>query len=207
MPGLANGKYEDDPLVIFTVPETPSLISIKDIQKTLRKEEEGVAETSAVANGTKGQRDTNGQGTKTQGQTEGQKTEGQEQKERTKYIYVRPVVPANYEPVKCRPREDFVKRKEDGTIDESATDMAWAVHLVRRLTNAGWDETAIAFTVFSLLGQKSPELKRRKKSNDHAIDYLFRTVWKAIDLVKKTPVSRDIKVQDNGGIDDLLDSF
>jgi hypothetical protein len=29
MAGLANGKYEDDPLVTLTVPETPSLISIR----------------------------------------------------------------------------------------------------------------------------------------------------------------------------------
>jgi hypothetical protein len=56
MPGLANGKYEDDPLVIFTVPETPSRITIRDIQQALKEEEEGVAENNAT--------DNNGQGKK-----------------------------------------------------------------------------------------------------------------------------------------------
>jgi hypothetical protein len=202
MPGLANGKYEDDPLVIFTVPETPSRISIRDIETALRKEEEGVSENNAVVNG---------QETEGQGQPEGQGTKGQEQdkgQSRTKDFYVRPVVPANYPPVKYKPREDFIKRKEDETIDESATDIAWATHYARKMTNFGWDDAAIAFTVFDLLARKSPELKRRKKTNDHALDYLYRTVWKAIDYVKKTPSEnrgRDNRDKDN--IADLLDSF
>jgi hypothetical protein len=190
MPGLANGKYEDDPLVIFTVPETPSLISIKDIETTLRRRGEGVAYTAT---------DSKGQETNGQGQPEGQK-------ERTSGYYIKPVVPVNYKPVSCRPREDFVKKREDGTIDESATDMAWAVHLVRKMANAGWDDGAIAFTVFDYLGRNSPELKRRKKTKDHALDYLYRTVWKAIDLVKKTPADRN-RGRDTEGIEDLLDTF
>jgi hypothetical protein len=202
MAGLANGKYEDDPLIIFTVPETPSHISIRDIQTALRKEEGGVAENNAVVNG---------QGTEEQGQLEGQGTKGQEQdkgQSRAKDFYVRPIVPANYPPVKYKPREDFIKRKEDGTIDESATDMAWATHYARRMTNFGWDDAAIAFTVFDLLARKSPELKRRKKTNDHALDYLYRTVWKAIDLVKKTPSeNRGKDNRDKDNIEDLLDSF
>jgi hypothetical protein len=148
----------------------------------------------------------NGQGTEGQKQPEGQKAEGQGQKEKTVGHYVRPVVPVNYMPVRCKPREDFIKRREDGTIDESATDMAWAVHHVRLMTNAGWDDAAIAFTVFVRIASKSPELKRRKKTNDHALDYLFRTVWKAIDLVRKTP-PEDRDNRDKGNIDDLLDSF
>jgi hypothetical protein len=196
MAGLANGKYEDDPLVIFTVPETPSLISIRDIQTALRGEEGGVAENN------------NGQRTERQERSEEQGSAGQGQKERTVGHYVRPVVPANYMPVRCKPREDFIKRKEDGTIDESATDMAWAVHHVRLMTNAGWDDAAIAFTVFVRIASKSPELKRRKKTNDHALDYLFRTVWRAIDLVRKTPSEdRDRDNRDKDNIEDLLDSF
>jgi len=191
MPGLANGKYEDDPLVIFTVPETPSSISIRDIETTLRREEEGVAENNAT--------DSKGQETEGQGQPEGQK-------ERTKGLYIRPVVPANYMPVLIKPREEFLRRKEDGTIDESATDMAWTMHIVRRTFNAGWDEATIAFTVFDYLGRNSPELKRRKKTNDHALDYLYRTVWKAIDRVKKTPTDKD-RVRDTEGIEGLLDTF
>ncbi len=174
MAGLANGKYEDDPLVIFSISETPSLITIRDIE-TLRRREEGVAENNAV--------DTEGQKTEKQGQTE-----GQGQKEKAKGFYVRPVVPANYMPVLCKPREDFIKRKEDGTIDESATDMAWATHMVRRMTNAGWDDAAIAFTIYDILLQKSPEVEKRKKTPKHLREYLFRTIWKAIDRVKKTPI-------------------
>jgi hypothetical protein len=198
MAGLANGKYEDDPLVIFTVPETPSPISIKDIKTSIEEEEEGVAGNNAT--GTEGHEE---QGTKGQSQA----SEGQA-KNRTKGLIIYPVVPANYKPVVCKDRDEFIKRKPDGTIDESATDMAWAVHLVRRMTRAGWDETAIALTVFFYLGQKSPELKRRKKTNDHALDYLFRTVWKAIDLVKKTPDKEDRgKDEEVGGLEAILDSF
>ncbi len=184
MPGLANGKYEDDPLVIFTVPETPSTISIRDIQTTLRKEEGGVAKNNAVDNEgqkTEGQGQPERQGTQRQGQDEGQE-------KKTKGFYVKPVVPANYMPVLCKPREDFIKRREDGTIDESATDMAWATHMARRMTNAGWDDAAIAFTIYDILLRQSPEVEKRKKTPKHLREYLFRTIWKAIDRVKKTPI-------------------
>jgi hypothetical protein len=174
MPGLANGKYEDDPLVIFTVPETPSRISIRDIETALKKEEEGVAENNAVAN--EGQR----REMEGQGQDNGQKA-------KAKGFYIRPVVPANYMPVRCRPREDFIKRKEDGTIDESATDMALTMHIVRMMSNAGWDDAAIAFTVYDFLLRNSPEVEKRKKTPKHLRDYLFRTIWKATDKVRKTP--------------------
>jgi hypothetical protein len=177
MAGLANGKYEDDPLVIFTIPETPSLITIRDIQKTL-EEEEGVAENNAVAN--------EGQRTKGQGQSEGQGTQGQTGK-RTNGFYISPVVPANYMPVLIKPRDEFIRRRDDGTIDHSATDMAWATHIVRRTYNAGWDEVAIAFTVYDLLLRNSPEVEKRKGTPKHLRDYLFRTVWKAIKKVKETP--------------------
>ena len=201
MPGLANGKYEDDPLVIFTVPETPSLISIRDIETALRKEEEGVAENNAV--GTEGQRTEGQQQPKGQG-TQGQ---GQAEKQKTKGSYVRPVVPANYPPVRYKPREDFVKKRPDGTIDDSATDMAWATYYARKMASLGWDDAASAFTIFALLAKESPELERRKKTKKHALDYLFRTIWKAIDLVKKTPTDRGKKDKATKGLEDLLDSF
>jgi hypothetical protein len=187
MPGLANGKYEDDPLVIFTVPETPSRISIRDLQTAIEEGREGVAEN-------------------TNGQVAEGHAEEQGQKKRTRGFYIRPVVPADYPPIKYRPREDFVKKREDGTIDESATDMAWATFYSRKMKNLGWDDAAAAFTIFALLAKKSPELERRKKTKKHALDYLFRTVWKAIDLVKRTPTDRD-RDRDTGGIEDLLDSF
>ena len=197
MAGLANGKYEDDPLVIFSISETPSPISIRDIQTSLRKEEGGVAENNN-RQGTEGQQQPEGQRANGQGQDK-----GQGQKERTKGFYVKPVVPANYKPVLCKPREDFIKRREDGTIDESATDMGWATHFARLFTNAGWDDAAIALTVLDILGRGSPELKRRKKTNDHALEYLYRTVWKAIDYVRKTPTDKD-RDKDTGGIEDLF---
>jgi hypothetical protein len=198
MAGLANGKYEDDPLVIFTVPETPSRISIKDLQTAMEEGREGVAEINneQVA---KGQGQPKGQG------TEGQ-AEGQGQKKEKVGFYIRPVVPVNYPPVRYKPREDFVKRREDGTIDESATDMAWATFYARKMANLGWDDVATAFTIFAFLAKKSPELERRKKTKKHALDYLFRTVWKAIDLVKRTPTHKD-RDRDTGGMEDLLDSF
>jgi hypothetical protein len=174
MAGLCNGKYEDDPVVILILNDSPSLLDIKDLETSLKKEEGGVAETSAVAN--------EGQRTGGQGQTERQK-----QDERTRGFYINPVVPANYMPVLIEPRDRFIKRRSDGTIDESATDMAWTTHIVRWTYTAGWDEAAIAFTVYETLLQNSPEVERRKKTPRHLRDYLFRTVWKAIDRVKKTP--------------------
>jgi len=176
MPGLANGKYEDDPLIIFTVPETPSRISIRDIETALKREEEGVAKNNAVAN--------KGQGTNGQGQDK-----RQEQKERTKGFYVSPVVPVNYQPVLIEKRETdrFLKKRDDGTIDDSATDMAWATHIARMTYNAGWDDMAIGFTIYDLLVQYSPEIQRRKGSPKHVREYLFRTAWKALKEVKRTP--------------------
>ena len=194
MPGLANGKYEDDPLVIFTIPETPSLISIRDIENTLRREREGgVAGTPTF--------DAKGQEQKGQG-TEGQGQEGRGTQRR----YVKPVVPVNYKPVFYIPWDKFIKRREDGTIDESATDMAWATHYARWMTRYGWDDAAIAFTIFDLLARESPEVERRKKTKSHTLDYLFRTVWRAIALVKETPdknkPEEDKKPEET---DDILD--
>jgi hypothetical protein len=174
MPGLCNGKYEDDPVVILFLNDNPTLLDIKDIQ-ALGEGEGGVTgKTFVVVN--------KGQGT--EGQPEEQRTEGQP---RVKGFYVRPVVPANYMPVLCKPREDFIKRRENGTIDQSATDMAWATHFARIMSNGGWDDAAIAFTIYDILIQNSPEVAERKKTPKHLRQYLFRTIWKAIDKVKKTP--------------------
>jgi len=183
MPGLCNGKYEDDPVVILFLNDNPSLLDIRDLETLFGEEEGGVSENSAVVK--KGQgTERQAEGQRTGGQTEGQ---GQANGNRTIGFYVRPVVPADYMPVRCRPREDFIKRREDGTIDQSATDMAWATHCVRMMYNAGWDDAAIVFTVYELLIQKSPEVERRKKTPKHLRQYLFRTVWKALKEVKRTP--------------------
>jgi hypothetical protein len=168
MPGLANGKYDPEPLVIFTIPENPTLITVKEIKTIEGRREGGVAENN-------------------NGQVAERQTEGQELSKRTGGYYIRPVVPINYKPVLIRPRSDFIKRRPDGTIDESATDMAWATHIVRFTYEAGWDEGSIAFSVYEELLCNSPEVERRKKTPRHLRDYLYRTVWKAIKRVKETP--------------------
>jgi hypothetical protein len=187
--GLANGKYEDDPVCILYAPDESSegyidpTVLMEKLSSLTKPPSGGggVAESTAVDKNT-------------------------DKKQEHREWYIKPVVPANYMPVSIRERDEFVKLRDDGTIDESATDMAWAVHIVRKMTNAGWDEAAIAFTVFVHLRRNSPELERRKRANDHAFDYLVRTVWKAIDLVRKTPTDRD-REKDNRDMDDLLDSF
>ena len=183
MPGLCNGKYEDDPVVILFLNDSPDLLDLRDLKTLLDEEEGSVSENSAVVNKGQGaERQVEGQ--RTGGQSEGQ---GQANDKRAIGFYVRPVVPVDYMPVRCKIREDFIKRREDGTIDESATDMAWTTHCVRMMYNAGWDDAAIAFTVYELLIQKSPEVERRKKTPKHLRQYLFRTVWKALKEVKRTP--------------------
>ncbi len=176
MPGLCNGKYEDDPVVILFLNDNPTLLDIKDIQALGEREEGVTKKTVVVVN--------EGQGT--EGQSEGQRTEGQP---RAKGFYIRPVVPANYAEVRIdgRETERFIKKRDDGTVDDSATDMAWATHIARMTYSAGWDDVAIAFTIYELLIQHSPEVERRKKTPKHLRQYLFRTVWKALDQVKSTP--------------------
>jgi len=174
MPGLCNGKYEDDPVVILFLNDNPTLLDIRDIQTILEEEGGGVTKKSVVVN--------EGQG------PEGQ-TESQGQTDRAKGLYIRPVVPVNYAEVRIDKRETdrFIKKRDDGTIDDSATDMAWATHIARMTYNAGWDDLAIGFTIYELLIRYSPEVERRKKTPKHLRQYLFRTVWKAIDQVKRTP--------------------
>ncbi|MCI4409154.1 MAG: hypothetical protein JHC26_08690 [Thermofilum sp.] len=171
MPGLGNGKYENDPpVILFLNDDNIPPLDIRDLEYLLREEGEGVTKTTITVR------------QEPQGQPE-----EEELPKRTGGFYIRPVVPANYKPVLIRPRSDFIKRRPDGTIDESATDMAWALHIVRMTYNAGWDEAAIAFTAYELLLRHSPEVERRKKTPHHLRDYLYRTIWKAIKMVKETP--------------------
>jgi hypothetical protein len=110
-----------------------------------------------------------------------------------------------YKTLHIKPREAFIKRKPDGEIDESATDMAWMTYIARRALTAGWDEGMLAFTLMDYLKTFSPELERRKKTAKHVGDYAIRTILKAIDIVKSTPLGRN-KDRDTG-IDDLIDMF
>jgi hypothetical protein len=178
MPGLANGKYEDDPLVIFTVPETHSRISIRDIENTLREEGEGgVAKNNGVGEDTE---------PKPQQRQETQRQGLDPQTKKVKGRYIKPVVPVNYKPVLIKERSAFIKRRPDGTIDDSATDMAWATHIARMTYTEGWDDANIVLTIYEELGNESPELQRRKKTPKHARQYLYITAWKALMKVKNS---------------------
>jgi hypothetical protein len=216
MAGLVNGKYEDEPLILmFLGEEGDGIIDPAELKPIAMFEASpiegaraGVA-TDTVPNDVtensfgsddvagNGQEDTvpndvtensfgsddvAGNGQEPEGQSEGQEPKRQWPD------YIKPVGGMPYRTVGIKSREDFVKKRKDGTIDESATDMAWAVHMVRRCTLAGWDEGTIALSVYDKLRQKSPEIKRRKGNLDHARDYLYRTVLRAIDLVRKTPL-------------------
>jgi hypothetical protein len=180
MAGLANGKYKDDPICILYAPDEESQEGYIDPTVLMEKLSSltkppsgggGVAGNTAVD--------------KMTGSTAVDKNTDKKREHRE--LYIKPVVPANYMPVSIKERDEFVRLRDDGTIDESATDMAWATHIVRRTYNAGWDEVAIAFTVYDLLLRHSPEVEKRKGTPKHLRDYLFRTVWKAIKKVKETP--------------------
>jgi hypothetical protein len=192
MAGLVNGKYEDEPLVIMFLGEegdgilNPAELKTIAIFKAtpIARAGGGVATDTVpndVAENSSDSKDVAGNGQQPEGQSEGQEPKRQWPD------YIKPVGGMAYKAVGIKTREEFVKKKKDGTVDESATDMAWAVHMVRRCTLAGWDEGTIALSVYDKLRQKSPEIKRRKGNLDHARDYLYRTVLRAIDLVRKTP--------------------
>jgi len=86
-------------------------------------------------------------------------------------------------------------------VDESATDMGWATHIARKALMANWDEGMLAFTLLDWLMSFSPELQRRKRTGEHVKDYAIRTVLRAIDIVKNTPLDR------TKSTDDLIDMF
>jgi hypothetical protein len=184
MAGLANGKYEDDPLVImFLGEEGDGILSPNELKliaqynlSPMAGRRAGVSETETQE--TNGQRDTR----ETQGQ--GDKQRQDKPKTRPTGRYIKPVVPVNYQPVLIKERKEFIKRRPDGTIDDSATDMAWATHIARFTYEAGWDDGAIVLTIYEELGNHSPELNKRKKTPKHAREYLYATAWKALMNVK-----------------------
>jgi hypothetical protein len=193
MAGLVNGKYEDEPLVImFLGEEGDGIIDPAELKPIAMFEATpiegargGVAMDTVpnnVAENSFGSEDVAENGQEPEGQSEGQEPKRQWPD------YIKPVGGMPYRSVGIKTREEFVKRRQDGTIDDSATDMAWAVHMVRRCSMSGWDYGTIALSVYEKLRQKSPEIKRRKGNLDHARDYLYRTVLRAIDLVRRTPL-------------------
>jgi len=178
MAGLANGKYPDDPLVLMLKGEEGDGIIDPDQLKLIAQDNlkpararGGVAENNNVAQETQGQQEAQGQ--------------GQEPKAKPRGRYIKPVVPVNYKPVLIKERSAFIKRRPDGTIDDSATDMAWATHIARMTYEEGWDDGAIVLTIYEELGNESPELERRKKTPKHARQYLYMTAWRALRRVKE----------------------
>jgi hypothetical protein len=192
MAGLANGKYEDDPLVImFLGEEGDGIINPAELKPIAMFEATPIARAGGgvatdtvpndVAENSSGSDDVAGNGQEPEGQSEGQEPKRQWPD------YIKPVGGMPYRSVGIKSRAEFIKRRKDGTIDDSATDMALAVHIVRRCSLSGWDEGTIALSLYEKLRRESPEIKRRKGNLDHARDYLYRTVLRAIDLVRKTP--------------------
>jgi len=186
MAGLANGKYPDDPLVImFLGEEGDGILSPEEIEKL-----------SPIPIGGAG----GGVAVPISGTIDIPETDTEDDLPEERLIF-KPVVNIGkpYKILYVKKREAFIKRRPDGTIDESATDMAWATHIARKALRAGWDEAMLAFTLMDYLMRYSPEIERRKKTGEHVKDYVMRTVLKAIDIVKNTPLDRTD--------DDFIDMF
>jgi len=174
MAGLANGKYPDDPLVImFLGEEGDGIINPAELKPI------AMFEATPIAGA--------GGGVAENTDNVAQETQGQDQEPKVKPRgrYIKPVVPVDYKPVLIRERTAYIKRRPDGTIDDSATDMAWATAIARLTSEAGWDDAAIVLTLYEILGNESPELQRRKKTPKHARQYLYITAWKALRRVKE----------------------
>jgi len=194
MAGLSNGKYPDDPLVImFLGEEGDGILSPEEIAK-LSPIPIGQA-GGGVAVPISGTIDI------PEIDIEDIADDYAEDIPEGRLVF-QPIVNIGkpYKTLYIKPREAFTKRRPDGTIDESATDMAWATYISRLALWAGWDEGMLAFTLADFLKTFSPELERRKKTGKHMGDYLIRTVLKAIDLVKNTPLEKS-------ATDELVDLF
>jgi hypothetical protein len=177
MPGLANGKYEDDPVCVFFGIDDKGYIDPTVLIEMIEKinPPQGAGGVASITSGTMDTPEIDRKGLP---------------EDRMPF---RPVVDIGkgYKTLYVKKREAFLKFRDDGTIDESATDMAWMTYLARRGISAGWDEGTLALSLFVHLRENSPELERRKKTKNHAREYAFRTILKAIDLVKNTPLEDD----------------
>ena len=194
MAGLGNGKYPDDPLVImFVGEEGDGILSPEEIVKLSPIPIGGAG--GGVAVPSSGTIDISDIG------TEDIPEDDMEDLPEGRLVF-KPIINIGkpYKTLYIKPREAFIKRRDDGTIDESATDMAWVSHIVRKALMANWDEGMLAFTLADYLKALSPELERRKRTGKHMGDYLIRTILKAIDTVKNTPLEKT-------ATDDLVDMF
>jgi hypothetical protein len=180
MAGLANGKYDDDPICILYAPDEESPEGYIDPTVLIEKPSTPtMGGAGGVAEATRQQLSMAGQG-----------QEGQQPSMTKDRLLIRDVITGQRK-LFVKRWEDFLKVK-DGKVDESATDMAWAIHIARKATQFNWDEVMIAFTIYDLLIAHSPDIHTRKRTGQHAREYLFRTIWRAIDLVKRTPRDKDI---------------
>jgi len=194
MAGLANGKHPDDPLVImFLGEEGDGILSPEEIEKLSPIPMGGAGGGVAVpSNGTIDIPEVG---------TEDIPENDTEDLPEERLVF-KPIINIGkpYKTLYVKPRKAFIKRRPDGTIDESATDMGWMTHIARKALSSNWDEGMLAFTLLDWLMSESPELQRRKKTGDHVKYYAIRTVLRAIDKVKNTPLEKT-------GIDDLIDMF
>jgi hypothetical protein len=196
MAGLANGKYPEDPLVImFLGEEGDGILSPEEIVKLSQIPSPIGQAGGGVAVPISGTIDIPEVG------IEDTADDYMEDLPEGRLVFG-PIVSIGkpYKTLYIKPREAFIKRRDDGSIDQSATDMAWLTYISRLALESGWDEGMLAFTLADYLKTFSPELERRKRTDKHTRDYLIRTVLKAIDFVKTTPPKRT-------DIDDLVDMF
>jgi hypothetical protein len=80
--------------------------------------------------------------------------------------------------------ESFLEMKDDD-IDVEATDLAWTTYMAKKALQSGWDEITTTLTILHYLKNHSPGVGRRRKIPQLAWEYIFKTVWKAMNEAKK----------------------
>jgi hypothetical protein len=154
--GLANGKYEDDPIANLFFSWKMVCLTPQEIY-ALSSKGEGVAKEPSYEGVPQGDDE-----------------------------ILHPVVnvEGRYRSFPIDWWEYFLEIK-DGDIDGEATDLAWATYMAKKAMQAGWDEITTTLTVLHYLKNHSPEVGRRRKIPQLAWDYLFKIVWKAMHEAKK----------------------
>ncbi|MCI4458768.1 MAG: hypothetical protein JHC21_04045 [Thermocrinis sp.] len=152
--GLANGKYEDDPIAKFSFSWKMVYLTPQEIYSLRCKEDvkEPSYEVHPQENGD----------------------------------VLIPVVnvEGNYKSFPIDWWEHFLEIKGED-IDDTTTDLAWATYMAKRALQAGWDEITTTLTVLHYLKNYSLGAGKRRKIPQLLWDYLFKTVWKAMNEAKK----------------------
>jgi hypothetical protein len=154
--GLANGKYEDDPIAKLFFSWKMVYLTPQEIYALRLGGEEDLKETNY----------------------EGAPQENNE--------ILHPVVnvEGRYRSFPIDWWEYFLEIK-DGDIDGEATDLAWATYMAKKAMQAGWDDITTTLTILHYLKNHSPEVGRRRKIPQLAWNYLFKIVWQAMNEAKK----------------------